>query len=271
MDSSAIKIIQDTAIQAQGINSGITDAATVALPTGWNIHSLEKYQDHRRRFTGTMTTNSIDDFIGYSNTNDGETCFIDAEKMTATTFFNLGDSDEPGHGDNIAKLSLKKTAAYNELYNITQKRLSQKELAEWLEDWRADIVALDSTDSETRQPINIIKAISAVRNITIKASREAEHSDSDFSAARTTMDKIEASAKEQLPAGFLFSCIPYDGLMEREFLLRMSIITSGDAPVIQLRVIQLEKQQEEIAKELQAKIGNMISQHTTVYIGTFAI
>ncbi len=43
---------------------------------------------------------------------------------------------------------------------------------------------------------------------------------------------------------FEFKCVPFEGLKERPFKLRLSIIT-GDRPVLVLRIIQLEAVQRE--------------------------
>ncbi|STF30642.1 CPS-53 (KpLE1) prophage protein [Escherichia coli] len=49
---------------------------------------------------------------------------------------------------------------------------------------------------------------------------------------------------------FEFKCVPFEGLKERPFKLRLSIIT-GDRPVLVLRIIQLEAVQEDMANEFR--------------------
>lgn len=53
-----------------------------------------------------------------------------------------------------------------------------------------------------------------------------------------------------MPAAFEFKCVPYEGLGERPFKLRYSIITS-DKPILVLRIVQLETAEEEIAAEFR--------------------
>ena len=132
-DSSALheytKAVQATEIQAF-IQQQTNDTA-VALPEGVKIADLEQYLENRRRYRGTMKTNLIGEFVefvtstieGYSAyTGDNFPCFIDPQAMRAIAFFNLGDVDNPGHGDHQARLSLLKTEAFQELLGINGKR-----------------------------------------------------------------------------------------------------------------------------------------------------
>lgn len=270
MDRSAIHEIQNTAIAAQ--QQLRTEYPTVALPDTFKVHDLEQFQDGRNRYRGKMITTSLAEFAEYSNDQNGQKCFIDTETMIAKTFFNIGNEENPGHGDHTAQLKMENTAAFYELNRKNDTRLNQKEMAEWLEDWRDYIQTKGPASSNGElTDIGIIQALSAVRNITIKASSDSEHSDSDFGAARTTMDKIEANAKDQLPVGFVFKCVPYEGLDEREFFMRMSIIAGREAPVISLRIVKLEQHREDMALELKDKLGDTLEASVKRYIGTFAL
>lgn len=53
------------------------------------------------------------------------------------------------------------------------------------------------------------------------------------------MQSIEASSKDVMPVAFEFKCVPYEGLGERAFSLRNSLLKSND-PVFVLRIVQLE-------------------------------
>lgn len=59
---------------------------------------------------------------------------------------------------------------------VNGDRLSQKQIAEWLEDWSDLLLAFD-TEGTT---MDISKAAQAVRRVTIQQTNQAEHEDSDF-------------------------------------------------------------------------------------------
>ncbi|EKN4705010.1 YfdQ family protein [Yersinia ruckeri] len=265
LNSSAIQEIRNmamTTLVEEKLSSA--DCLTIALPDNVAIHSLEKFQNGRFRFRGNLKTNSIDEYVKYSSgyAGNGVRCFIDADDMSAKTVFNLGTLEEPGHADNTANLSLKKTAPFRELLAIDGQKRRQKELAEWLEDWREYLMAFDADGNI----LDIRQAVGAVRRITIESTSSADHEDNDFSGKRSIMETVEAKSKDIMPAGFEFKCVPYEGLGERRFKLRYSILTGGDVPVLVLRIVQLEGEQEKIAQEFR---DLLISKFTGIEIETF--
>lgn len=263
MDQSAIKEICNNAVAAaKELN---TACPATLIPSGMSVVDLEHLSEGRYRFRGKMKTSCLKDFIDYSNTESGQACFIDAENMSAVTFFNLGTRDNPGHGDHVASCKLKSTAAYDALRHIDGRELSQKDAAEWVEDWRIHITPMGSEDKE----LSVIHAISAIRNITIEAMHKSEHTDSDFGASRNTMDSIEASASKEIPVGLVFSCNPYSDLRQYDFYLRVSILTGGDKPKIKLRLVQHEEIKERMTNEFKELIGKGLDENVRRYIGDF--
>ncbi|HHH0550659.1 TPA: YfdQ family protein, partial [Yersinia enterocolitica] len=268
-DSSAITQIRDmvlTSIIEKQLSSTACD--TIALPDGVSVKSLEQFNLERYRFRGAMETSSIDEYVKYSSgyAGDGVRCFIDAEEMRAETIFNIGTLENPGHADNTASLSLKKTAPFRELLNIDGRKQAQKELAEWLEDYREFLLAFDADGAV----LDIKKAVGAVRRITIEQTSSADHEDQDFSAKRSVMESVEAKCKDVMPAAFEFKCIPYEGLGERRFKLRYSILTGGNVPVLVLRIVQLEAEEEKIAVEFLELLTNKFKGvEVETFIGKF--
>ena len=192
-------------------------------------------------------------------------CFIDADNMRAVSVLNLGTIGEPGHADNTATLKLKKTAPFSALLSVNGERNSQKSLAEWIEDWADYLVGFDANGDA----IKATKAAAAVRKITIEANQTADFEDNDFSGKRSLMESVEAKTKDIMPVVFEFKCVPFEGLKERPFKLRLSIIT-GDRPVLVLRIIQLEAVQEEMANEFRdLLVEKFKDSKAETFIGTF--
>lgn len=271
LDASAIKEVRDLALtSALGGDFNNIQFGAVALPDNFKIHSLEKFNEHRDRFRGCLSTTSISDFSTYTKTHGksnafGTSCFIDADNMKAVSVFNLGDIQLAGHADDTATIKLKRTAPFEALLSIDGKKNRQKELAEWLEDWCDYLLAFD----ENGEQLDIKKAAGAVRRITIESIRSSDHEDHDFSAKRSVMESVEARSKEIMPAAFEFSCIPYEGLSARRFKLRYSIISS-DSPVCVLRIAQLETAEEEMAVEFRdLLVNNFTGTDIETYIGSF--
>ncbi|RBP74071.1 DUF2303 family protein [Marinobacter nauticus] len=275
-DNSALheytKIVQVEAIQT--FLQQQTEGSTIALPEGVRVADLEQYLENRRRYRGTMSTNLISEFVEYvKGTVDGYNefpvenfpCFINPQAMRAIAFFNLGDVDNPGHGDHQAKLSLLKTEAFQELLKINGDRFDQRQMAEWLEDWVDHIEAI--TEDGTILPLNT--AVASIRRITIGTNAEATSEEQTFSSRRSAMAEVEAKHKDQLPAFLKFTCEPYQGLQERTFTVRLSLIT-GEKPQISARIVRLETAQEEMAKELEEKLrSGFEDSEVRTFVGEF--
>ncbi|EIQ3192603.1 DUF2303 family protein [Salmonella enterica] len=246
-----------------------TDCPAVLVPSGVKTYDLEHLMANRYRFRGDMNTTCIEDFVQYSKgyAGEGVRCFIDADEMSATTVFNIGTLDKPGHADNRAHLKLKKTSPFRSLLEVNSAKYRQKTLAEWVEDWNDFLKAYDTQGNE----INIKQAVSAIRKITIEATRNADYEDQDMSAKRSVMESVEAKSKDAMPSYFEFECIPYEGLTNRTFRLRFSILTS-DEPILIVRIIQLETHEEEMAKEFRDLLaGKFDGQQIETFIGNFSV
>ncbi|ATR82973.1 hypothetical protein CS390_10640 [Pseudomonas sp. HLS-6] len=268
LNKDTLELIIDNAAAARELP--LTHVPVVALPDNVQVRSLEHLQLHRSRFRGMLNTNSLHDFADYVLAQSSETTargFVDQDSMSCTVFFNLGDSNLPGHGDDLAKLALKPTAAYQALTAIAGKQLTQRELAEWMEDWHASLAAIQDTGTQ----LAIGAAVNAVRNITIKASSAANHSEHNFGASRSAMDSIEAASDDIRIDALHFTFAPYEGLGERTFTLKLSILTGGDKPALKLRWVGKEVQQEEIAQEFKAVLSQEVGSAATLTLGTFSV
>lgn len=270
LDSGTFQQVKDLVLSGYHLNDihGLA-CPTALLPQNTSVESLERYSLERFRFRGAMDTTSIDDFVrysvGYAQEEEKARCFIDADNMLARSIFNIGTLDNPGHADNVASIKLKKTAPFRALLSINGDHLNQKQIAEWLEDWSDYLLAFDVGGNT----MTIAQAAQAVRRVTIQQATQADHEDSDFSGKKSLMQSIEASSKEVMPVAFEFKCVPYEGLGERRFSLRNSLLKSSD-PVFVLRIVQLEAQEEAIANEFRdLLVGKFDGKPVDTFIGNF--
>ncbi|CAH3672890.1 TPA: DUF2303 family protein [Klebsiella oxytoca] len=270
LDSGTFQQVKDLVLSGYHLNDihGLA-CPTALLPQNTSVESLERYSLERFRFRGAMDTTSIDDFVrysvGYAQEDDKARCFIDADNMLARSIFNIGTLDNPGHADNVASIKLKKTAPFRALLAINGDHLNQKQIAEWLEDWSDYLLTFDASGNT----MTIAQAAQAVRRVTIQQATQADHEDSDFSGKKSLMQSIEASSKEVMPVAFEFKCVPYEGLGERRFSLRNSLLKSSD-PVFVLRIVQLEAQEEAIANEFRdLLVGKFDGKPVDTFIGNF--
>ena len=266
LNKDTLELIIDQAVAAQTIPATHTPVAV--LPVGVKIHSLEQFQIGRARFRGALNTNSLRDFTEYTIARTGLSAkgFVDQDEMSCKVFFNLGDENSPGHADDTATLTLKPTAAYKALKQIAGRKLAQRDLAEWIEDWNTNLKATQ----DGQKAMDIHQAVNSVRNITIEAKASSNHSEHNFGASRSAMDSIEAASADTRLDALHFTFAPYEGLGIRTFTLKLSILTGDDKPTLKLRWVGEELQVEEIAQEFKAVLVKEVGGAATLTLGTFS-
>lgn len=266
----ALSKLQEAAVahEAHAVLEGAgLEKCAVALPKEFQLVDLEKYQADRRRMRGAFTTTSIKDFMQFSDAealSEGSSCFVDATKMTAKTILNLGNHEAAGHADFTAELRLEQTPEYKALLQITAAAAGQKAVAEWMEDWREGL----SVTTPAGEPGDVKTAISAIRKIDIKVASKSGHSTQNLSTERSLLESVAAESEHGLPAEINFKCRPYKELAEREFKLRLAVLTGGDAPKISLHIRKRAFVEQEMAEEFSALLGEGLK-GVAVYVGSY--
>lgn len=243
-----------------------TAAPLIALPEGVKIQDLESHMDHRTSYRFNFSTKSIADFGRYCKEFDkvGAKCFVNSDRMYSESIFDLGSEDQPLHQRHKAKLVLDKTVAFRALLEVNGGQLSQKDVANFIEDWSDNVIVL----SRDGHPMSFDKASKQLREITIEQVRNSDSKVDDFGESMSTFEKIEAKNKAFIPAKIIFTCNPYHGLEDREFTVRVSILTGGQRPTISLRIIKLEAQEEDMAEEFKEILSNQFKDSKLeVFIG----
>lgn len=268
MDQSSVQAIAELAVEAAKLNKLDTPTPALILLEGdgkQRVVSIEHLQANRSRFRGKLVTDSLQDFIQYTEDHPSGYGFVDAKDVSAKVFFNLGDEAEPGHGDWTATLKLTPTAEYAAMLDVLGKRLSQRNVIDFAEDWASCVTAVAADGSY----ITMTKALAAIRKLTIKATAEATHTERDYGARKSSIEDIEASSEEGLPYAFCFIATPYTGLSSRSFTLRLSVLTGDEKPQLVLRAIALEATKESIAQEFKQNLQDGVGADATLYLGNF--
>ncbi|USR38121.1 YfdQ family protein [Ectopseudomonas hydrolytica] len=270
-DHKALETLIAQAVAAANVRIVHGGSTLAVTPESCKLTNLEPFQLSRDRFRGSLHTHSLKAFATYverhigGEEDTGAAGFVDQDAMSATVIFNLGSPDDAGHGDDRATLTLKPTAAYKALDEVVGRPLSQQQLAEFLEDWAPHLVASAGDDQ-----LPIPAAINAIRRMSIKAIAEVNSEVGDLNNRRSAMEEIEAKSLETLPTTFVFSTKPYDPLEVAAITLRLSVITGSKDPVLKLRWVGQEAQQEAFAEEFQQVLTSEIGGLLRLTIGTYS-
>ena len=266
MDSTAIKQIQnESAVKQQVAKIESLDIPAVALPKDFSVENLEKFMDAPTRFRGTYRTDNLIAFAEYNNDKKKGICFISSSNAIATSSFDLGDEENPGHGDHRATLQLTPTSEYTEQQKIEGETLTQIKFAEWLEDWRHFVQIKDQNGND----MHVNAAIQSARKVTLRSTQSTDHNEQHYKSSRSAMEEIEAKAEHGIPAYITFTCKPHENFEERDFVMRVSLLTQRDVPHFKLRTIQLQLIKDAIAEEFQQKLTAELNENVTTHIGTF--
>ncbi|WP_407545997.1 DUF2303 family protein [Vibrio parahaemolyticus] len=242
----------------------------VALPESFNLHDLEKYMPNRANFRGSFDTSNADEYAKYCKLyeKDGSQCFINVDRMSAKTIFDLGTQEQPEHCMHTASFNLVRTADYTALLQLNDQKKDQKSLAEWVEDYASNLQVFSSEGALIDVPL----ASAAIRALTFEVTAGNHSEVQDFSSAQSEYESMATRTKNEapMPAVFKFTCVPYQGLPERTFEMRMSTI--GNKTLV-LRIKQLEQHVEQMGVEFKDlvldKLAEVDKQHIETFIGTF--
>lgn len=255
MEQSAILHLQTTSnmvemnkeLQEQNLNNPLFLA-----PDNFKMHDLEGHMQFRTNYRFKFKTTNINDFISYAEEyiENGSKCFVDADRMTAKAFFDLGNKLHAQHQDHTGHLELKRLSDYKKLLDIDEMHLSQKDAGNFIEDFYENVKCF--TKDGVEMPASV--AAQSIYDMTIEQAKTIKSKVANLGESLSTMEKIEAANQDKICAGFVFKCIPYMGLDEREFQVRLSILTGGERPKISLKVINIEKHQEQMSEEFRDQL-----------------
>ena len=253
MDKSAIQEITSLALAS---NDALTDHGAVVIPAGYELTSLEHLNDKPRFFDAKFTTPVLGEFSAYVNRHavDDTHVLINPEKMSATAIIDIGSHDDPQWGKHRAELKLIKTPGYQHLVELTDRGLSQQQFIDFAEDWQ-DNISFYFGDVTQASDVPFAKVINILRKLKINANQSSDQTVNNFSANRSALESIEITAgSEELPAGFVFKAVPYEGFAEVTFTCQLRAITQDKNVQLKYRIGQLALINESIANQIREKL-----------------
>jgi uncharacterized protein YfdQ (DUF2303 family) len=248
LDKDAIRELQREALQANIHGAMAAGVRELAIPKDWSLQNLDHLFNGPLHFKYTFSTHLPADFCRYIAAMGGMGSghlVIDVDDMESRLVFDQGTPDQPGHGLHKAELRLRPTAAYHAM-PAHPTSFTQRELADWLEDWAPHLTAYDSDGEE----LPIRQVVAAVRSIDIEAMSKQSSHVQDLGEQQTLMTSVEAKSKHVLPSGLKMTLVPYYGLPESDVYLRLGLRTGTSTPTLTLAPCQLEALRESWGQQL---------------------
>lgn len=248
----------DLAVQAEGVS----------------IVNLEKYKEHRDNMRGAFATDSIKEFHSFTKEQLDQfpafPVFVNGPHMSAEAIIDFGDAKLPGHCRFTGRVKLEPTALYSTLLsNIHNNTFSQRDFAELLEEYQANVQVIVETE-DGKAPADLVKSLASIRNMTVERLRNTSSEENNYTRGASVLEKQQIQSAGLKPVAFTFKCKPYTDLIERTFLIRISPITRSDSVIFALKVLTLEETKEDIALEFKSLlIDGFADTGVTTYMGAY--
>ena len=217
---------------------------TMIIHQDFKLVDLQQFEPHSRRIKGVMKTIDADSYFKYVLSRQAENSefksrtFVDANRpesyLQANTVLNFGENGEftAGRQDDVATLNLGKDPIFVEFLEQA-KSYSYKslKLAEALESFLGTIQLEAISDEQTT---DIKTAISAFRNLKVKADQTSVVSGNQYSSEKSDLEQFEVEAVGgKLPEYIVVTTPIYMGLESQRIMFKviMTETKEGDKPV----------------------------------------
>ncbi|MCC5809907.1 MAG: DUF2303 family protein [Ectothiorhodospiraceae bacterium] len=263
MDRSAIERIEEL---SNGGTLG-THIPSISLPGGNKVESLEQFQERPARNRTRFTTERLPDWLAYVTDHapkPGAAAFVRPDGSGATGIMDFGTHETPQWCDHRAVLTMKHTPEFAALLEACSSALSQRDLTDWLEDWR-DII----TPFEDEEEVSVAQAVAAIRKVDIKQAQSSTHEQADYRASVSSIAEIDArSASGSLPTLFTIWARVYPSTTPCSIQVRPSLLTGDSTPRFRLRIMAEARLMEDVANEVQQDIRDQLAESVPVYLGS---
>lgn len=262
-------LINRSEVITDHLNKTIQDDSIhfIALPDGFSLESLERFEAQRYHPRGAYKTRDYRDLLAYAKAREadfsGSALFIDPKDMIARVIFDYDGGR--GHGKNTACCELEPTPLYSALRRICHKELtSQKELIQLLEDWAGEITAHDKDGAEI--PLNT--AVSLLSSLTVEKAKRLKQTQGDWEHERTVAERAALKAEGQMVTELRITDELYTGTAEKITVrARLSLVVADDKFALNLRLVGEEKHNRAKAQEMRAMAENALQM--PVYNGNY--
>lgn len=214
----------------------IEGRATVAIPTGFRLDNLERFESRRYFPRGEYVTYNVDDFIDYSIARESEfkdsLMMIDPTEMSAKVIFDYEGGR--GHARNCAYWEAQPTALFKALKNICDRSVTQSELIAFLEDWANEIHPLDRNG----WGMSVGDAVSCLSSLTVEKAKTIKQTRADFEYEHSASEKAALHKDAQMVGSLVINDPVYVGMENIDTVTaKIALVVHDDKFTLKLRII----------------------------------
>lgn len=244
----------------------IEGRAVIALPEGFELEELERF-DARRRFPrGNYNTFDFGDFMDYAAEKEKDfrdaVMFINPRDMDATIIFDYEGGR--GHAKNRAYWDAQPTVLFSALKDICGRPVSQSELIDFLEYWADEVTAVDRDGKD----MSIGDAVRCLSSLTVEKAKTIKQTRADWEYEQSASEKAALAKDTQMVGSLVIHDPLYVGLENVDTITaKLALVVHEDKFTLKLRLIGEEALRDH-------KIDEMMNRAQTgldmpVYAGTY--
>lgn len=267
MEREAIEKIVEL-VNAAKFDLTLEKTPAIVIPEKTKIETIEHLLENPAHFKAHFQTNLLATFIEYCADNESDDCaiFIDPEKMTALSIFDMGSQSDPKWGKHRATLALEKTPAFSSIIKNDRNGFDQQSFIDFLNDWDEYIKFFDENDDE----IEFKNAINRIRRLTVNSLKKSDSEIGNFKSEATAMESVEVLlGNDKPPAKILFYIDPYLGFSTLKLTLEIRAVVKNDGISLHYRISGLESVKDHLSHEFKERLTPNLPK-TKIYIGNVA-
>lgn len=250
--------------------AGVTPEDSYAVvPEGYEIASLERFQDTPWRTRATRSLKRINGLIGYINDfgDAFSVVYADEDRGTITAVLDHSAPEEPRWGEHQAVLRVPHSKEWKAWTTADGHKMPQAAFAEFIEDNLEDIYVPEGTSSpDGSTMLELAQTLNAKRSVDFTSSTKLSDGSGQISFKEEAKDSAGKNGQIEIPESFHVAIPVYEGgyLYQVKAKLRYRV-NDGD-----LRIWFDLHRPEKVVETAFGEMVGRISEETgaTVYEGT---
>jgi len=174
----------------------IENVPHIIVPPGHNVQSFEKLLPKPLRLQERLQIQNVVSFIDYFQlfSNDATIIFADENAETITAVFDYHQPNNPSHCEHKATLKLVNSDEWKAWLGNNTKQLSQRQMAEFIEDNIKDVVNPDGATL-----LEVAKTLQATKKLSFRSSQELQNGQVQLTYNEEIEGQAGPSGQLQIP------------------------------------------------------------------------
>jgi len=230
----------------------------IIVPAGAELElpDLERRRDRPARIRGTVQLHDGDSFAAYidRHTTDHTQWYVDTRTKRLVAVLNdhaaVADEGHAGWRDHRAVYQLRTTPEWDAWANLSGQKMAQAELAEHIEDNRADIV-----DPPAADLLELVQHFQATNNATFNKAIRLDSGEIQVTYNEDIQARGGRDGQLTIPEHFTLALAPFQGCELIEVTAQLRYRVAGGLLAIGYQLLRVERILADALNDIVAKVA----------------